>query len=321
MIPATNTSRRMADTGLGARLGLACLALLASACSIRGYALRATADALSTTTGGYGEEEDPLLARDAAPFGLKTMESLLKSVPDHQGLHLALAGGFTQYAYAFPQQAADRAEDKNLKEAQAGWLRARRLYLRGRDYALGGLELRHKGLRAALRGGDAARRDAALQQTTKEDVPFLYWASASWGLAVATARDNPDLIGDLPAVEAMMDRALKLDEAWDEGSIHEFYVTYDASRTSGGGPASVKKHLDRAMQLGGGKRLGPLVSYAEGVLVAQQNKAEFQRVLQQVTAADALADDPAWRRNRLANIINQERARWLLGRLDDLFAN
>src|SRR5207244_7462076 len=102
-------------------------------------------------------------------------------------LHLALAGGFTQYAYAFPQQAADIAEDKNLKEARAGWLRARRLYLRGRDFALGGLalRLRQPGLRAALRGGDAARRDAALQKTTRQDVPFLYWAAAAWGLAVA----------------------------------------------------------------------------------------------------------------------------------------
>jgi predicted anti-sigma-YlaC factor YlaD len=303
------------------RVLIGALLVVCSGCSIRGYALRATADALSSSSGGYGEEEDPRLAEQAAPFGLKTMESILRQVPDHQGLHLALAGGFAQYAYAFVQQDADRLEDKNLKGAQAGWLRARRLYLRARDYALGGLELRHKGLRAALRGGDATRRNAALQQATKEDVPFLYWGGAAWGLAVSTARDNADLIGDLPAVEAMMERALQLDEAWDEGALHEFFVTYDASRTSGGGPASVKKHLDRAMALSGGRRVGPLVSYAEGVLVSTQSKAEFRKVLEGVVATDIYKDDPAWRKNRLANILNQERARWLLGRVDDLFAN
>lgn len=297
------------------------LPLCLSGCSVRGYALRATADALSSTGGGYGEEEDPELARDAAPFGLKTMEALVKQVPDHQGLHLSLASGFTQFTYAFPQQVADRAEEKSLKDAQAGWLRCRRLYLRARDYALGGLELRHKGLAAALRGGDVARRAAALQQTTKDDVPFLYWGAGAWGLAVATAKGDANLIGDLGAIEAMMEQAQKLDEAWDEGSIHEFYVTYDVSRASGGGAASVKRHLDRALQLSGGKRLSPLVSYAEGLLVQQQNKAEFQRVLQQVVATDVLGDDPAWRRNRLSNVINQERARWLLTRIDDLFAN
>ncbi|MCS6915348.1 MAG: TRAP transporter TatT component family protein [Myxococcota bacterium] len=302
---------------LGALLGL----LLGPAgCSIRTYALRATADALSGTGGGYAEEGDPQLAREAAPFGLKTMEQILQQVPGHIGLHLALARGFTQYAYAFVHQDADRAEDRSLQAAQAGWLRARRLYLRGRDHALAGLGLRCPGISEALRSGDATRRDAALACVTKKDVPLLYWAGAAWALAVSTARDQPDLLGDLPTVEAMMRRALALDESYDEGALHEFFVAYEASRPGVDGSAAARKHLERALQLSGGHRLGPLLSYAEGVLVQQQNKKEFVALLQRVLAADVLRDDPAWRRNRLANLIHQDRARWLLGRLELLFA-
>lgn len=299
------------------------LGLLAapSGCSIHTYALRATADALSGTGGGYAEEADPQLAREAAPFGLKTMEQILQQVPDHVGLRLALARGFTQYAYAFVQQDADRAEDRSLQAAQAGWLRARRLYLRGRDHALAGLGLRRPGLPQALRSGDAARRDAALARATKEDVPLLYWAGAAWALAASTARDRPELIGDLPTVEAMMRRALALDESYDEGALHEFFVAYEASRPGIDGSAAARRHLERALALSGGRRLGPLLSYAEGVLVQQQNKKEFVALLHRVLAADVLQDDPAWRRNRLANLIHQERARWLLGRLELLFAD
>jgi predicted anti-sigma-YlaC factor YlaD len=51
------------------------------------------------------------------------------------------------------------------------------------------------------------------------------------------------------------------------------------------------------------------------VSVARQDRAEFERLLQ-----EALAVDPeALPQERLANIVAQRRARWLLGRADDLF--
>ena len=46
----------------------------------------------------------------------------------------------------------------------------------------------------------------------------------------------------------------------------------------------------------------------------------YETMLQQVLAADVLSEDPSWKKQRLANIIAQERSRWLLGKLADLFA-
>ena len=114
-----------------------------------------------------------------------------------------------------------------------------------------------------------------------------------------------------------MEKALALDEAWNDGAIHEFFVAYDATRSAaeGGGPDRVKAHLDRALALSGNKKLGPLVSFAEGVLVQRQDRDEFVRVLQEVVRADPGAV-PHY---RLANLVAQRRARVLLAHVDDLF--
>jgi len=41
---------------------------------------------------------------------------------------------------------------------------------------------------------------------------------------------NTDLIADLPLIEALMDRALVLDESYDHGAIHSLLLSYEMSR-------------------------------------------------------------------------------------------
>jgi predicted anti-sigma-YlaC factor YlaD len=282
----------------------------------RSAALSLAANAAAGTGSSYASDEDPELVRDAVPFGLKTMEGLLESKPRHEGLLTALASGFTQYGYAFVQADADLADlEGRLDAARAGRDRAKKLYLRARDYGLRGLEQRHEGLAARLRGGRDAGK--ALAQAGKEDVPLLYWTASAWALAVASGKGDMALVAELPIPVAMMERALALDEAWSDGAIHEFFVVYDATRSAaqGGGPERAKAHLDRALALSLNKKLGPCVSFAEGVLVARQDRAEFTRVLEGVVRADP-GEVP---RYRLANILAQRRAKALLAHVDDLF--
>ncbi|HRI50091.1 MAG TPA: TRAP transporter TatT component family protein [Pseudomonadota bacterium] len=316
--------RTLSGTGLGVLAWSlwALFVVVQSGCSIRTYALCGAADALSGTSGGLGTDDDPVLVRDAAPFGLKTMESLAASLPDHRPIRLALASGFAQYSYAFVNQDADRAEDKDIAQARVLWKRARRLYLRARNYALAGLDIAHPGSRAALLGGDRAGWQAALGKMVAADVPYLYWCAASWGLAVSTAKDDANLIGDLPAVDMIMQRAMALQPDYDEGAIYEFYVSFDAARSKqqGGGPERAKQDLEQAQKLGKGYKLGSIVSYAEGVLISEQKKSEFVQLLRKVVETDVYSEEPAWKQQRLANIIAQQRAQWLLSRLSDLFA-
>ena len=292
---------------------LALIPALLVGCSIRKMAVSKVGDALAGGGTTFSSDDDPELVRAAVPFSLKLMESLLAEVPDHQGLLLATASGFTQYGYAFVQIDAEEIEADNLAKAREGQARARRLYLRARDYGLRGLETAHPGF------GERLKKDpkAAVAKMRKADVPKLYWTAAAWAAATSLSKDNPDAVADLPKVEAMIDRALALDESWDRGAIHGFLITFEMGRATGeGDPAArAKKHFDRAVELSQGKQAGPYVSYAEAVCIPAEDRAQFEKLLKQALAINPDADPPT----RLVNLITQRRARWLLSRTDKLF--
>jgi predicted anti-sigma-YlaC factor YlaD len=289
------------------------VSVLGSGCSIRRVTVNKLGDAMASGGTTFASDDDPELVKAAVPFSLKLMESLLEENPHHEGLLFATASGFTQYAYAFVQQDADEMEYKDVKTASELKARARRLYLRARNYGLRGLEVRHHGFQKAFDGNPKT----AVAMVKRKDVPLLYWTAVSWAAAISVSKDNPELIGGLPQVEALIDRALELDEAFDYGAIHTFLITYEMGRPSGEGDpvARSRKHFQRALELSGGQLAGPMVSFAEAVSVQRQDQAEFKSLLERALAIDPNTK-PQW---RLVNLIMQQRARWLLDHNDDLF--
>lgn len=282
-------------------------------CSVRKIAIKKLGDALADTGTTFASDNDPELVKDALPFSLKLIESILAESPKHKALLLAASSDFTQYGYAFVREEADEMEPQNLALATEMRMRARNLFLRARDYGVRGLETTHPGFGAAL--GKDPRKTVLLAKA--EDVPLLYWTAASWGLAITLSKNEPDLIADQPVVEALVDRALVLNEAYDQGSIHSFLISYEPVRQGGEGDPleRARKHFDRAMELSGGHQAGPLVSLAESVSVTRQDRKEFQSLLDRALAVDVNVK-PEY---RLANLVMQRRARWLLSRIDDLF--
>lgn len=274
------------------------------------------ASAFTGTGDTFARDDDPELVRDAVPFALKTMESLLATIPDDVGLLRALTANFTQYAYAFVQQDADVAEmEGKVAAAREGRERARKLFLRARDYGLRALEEEYPGISAKLRS--ARDLGPALDRVKKEDADLLYWTAAAWAMAISDGKTDMQLVAELPAPVAMMRRGLALDPAFDQGAFDEFFVSYEGGRSvaDGGGPAVARSHLERALAMSGGKKLGVRVSWAETVLVQQQDRAAFEAELRRVLEFD-VDSAPG---NRLANLIAQRRARALLAHTDDLF--
>jgi predicted anti-sigma-YlaC factor YlaD len=288
------------------------LSLLAPGCSVRKFAIQKLGDALAESGTTYSSDEDPELIKDALPFSLKLIESLLSESPQHRGLLLAASSGFTQYTYAFVRQEADEMEPKDIALALEMKARARRLFLRARNYGLRALEINHRGFGTALN----ANPKQAVKAAGMADVPLLYWTAASWGLAMTLSKNDMELVADQPTVEALIDRALELNEAFDQGAIHSFLISYEMVRQGGeGDPAArARLHFDRAMTLSAGFQAGPLVALAESVSVAKQDRREFQSLLERALAVDVNAR-PEF---RLVNLIMQRRARWLLGRIDEL---
>jgi len=287
-------------------LALAMIAVVAG-CSPKQLAVGLIGDALAGGGGVYASDPDPDLIREALPFALKTYEGLLAATPEHRGLLLATARGFTAYAFMLSDE-ADRIDDP--ARARALRQRAKGLYLRGRDHALRGLEVSHPGFAAALR----SVAENPLAGTTPGDADFLYWAGAAWAGALSTDKQDFMLMAELRFAGQLVQRVVELDDAYDGGSAHQFLVTYEGSRP-GGNLDTARMHYRRALELSGGGRAGVYLALAEAVAVPEQDLAGFRDLIEAALAVDLDAQPD----QRVANALAQRRARWLGTQIPELF--
>jgi hypothetical protein len=152
------------------------LSLVSEGCSARKFAVRKVADAIAASGATFSSDGDPPLVRDAVPFSLKLIESLLADAPEHQGLLLAASRGFTQYAYAFIQEDADEMVTRDIDAAGELRTRAKRLYLRARDYGLRGLEVKYRAFGKAVRENP----QAAVVKITKPSDALAICSPSRW---------------------------------------------------------------------------------------------------------------------------------------------
>jgi predicted anti-sigma-YlaC factor YlaD len=277
-------------------------------------AVNAVAGSLAgSATSTYMTDDDPILVGEALPFSLKLMESILEETPEHEGLLIAAASGFVQYGHAYVLRPAEMMEATDLDASRAGKVRAGRLFLRALGYAGRALEVAHPGILAEL---DSAP-DSAVNRFEAGDVAGLYWYAAALGSAISADRGEMALVADLPLVYLLLNRSLELDEAWNRGALHEIMIALVSERpeAEGGGSARAEMHFQRAMELNRGRSISPMVLFAESVCVQQQDRRQFESLLNEVLAFDAQADEDF----RLANLLAQQRAAWLLSRIDELF--
>jgi predicted anti-sigma-YlaC factor YlaD len=290
------------------------LAAPLSGCSIvKKKAIGMVGNMLAESGSSFASDDDPELIAAAIPFGLKTIEGLLADSPRHKGLLFAAASGYTQFSYAFVQQEADYVEAQDLQKATAMRVRAKKLYLRAVGYGMRDFDEEIPGF-SELVGRDP---DAALAKTTKKHVALLYYTGAAWAAAFAVDVTDSELSVHQTAIEKMLRRALALDDTWELGSLHDFFISWEAGHASAGGSMDkAREHYARAMQLADGARVSPMVSFAESVLVAEQKKTEFEKLLNEALAVDLSKTPPE---QKLANVLAQRRAKWLLSRVDELF--
>jgi hypothetical protein len=295
----------------------ACAVLIAVAsfagngCSPRKMGISRMADALSSTASAFSRDDDPEFVRLAAPSTLKMVEMLLDDQPSHPGLLMTACSGFTQYAYGFLQIESEMA-DASSGAARDLRTRGAAMYERARGYCVRALEIRHPALGKSL----PVDARSALKSTTVGDVPALYWTAVASGGALALGQNQLRRLGELVVVRASLERALALDETWGDGAIHEAMIAVDGLPAMFGGSATrARAHFDRAVALSKGQSAFAYVTMASSVAQPARDRAEFDRLLRAALAIDVSAR-PAL---RLANLIAQRRARFLLSRADRLF--
>jgi predicted anti-sigma-YlaC factor YlaD len=291
-------------------------ALLLSCSSLNKLVINKVSDAL--TGGGANDvflgDSDPELVGDAIPFAIKTYETLLNQNPDHPGLILTTGSLFVMYANAYVQSPAEMLPTEQYAEKTQQLERAKKLYLRGTAILERGINNKYPGLLS----GESPLEDQ-LAKVKKEDVALFYWYSA--GILSAYAL-NPFDIGlgmRVPLLDAMMNRAYELDEDFSGGTLDDFFLLFYASLPEGMGGDMERAlvHYKKALEKSQGLSASPYVSYAQSVAIPAQDYESFKENLQAALAID-LAAAPS---NTLVNIINQRKARYLLEKAEDLFAD
>lgn len=281
-------------------LSLFSFVALLSACSPSHLVLNRMADELAAQ--GQAQEDDLMLAREASAFYLKLSESILRQTPDHAALGEAVAGGFTQYAFAFVAFEAERLEAQDAKAAQRLRERARRLYFRAHQHAMATLERRNPGFAKSLASG-------ALSSLDGDQVGLAYWAAASWGAFISLSKDQPDVVADLPLAMRLARLAWEREPGHGQGALASLMGTFEASRP-GGNRREAERFFDQAEAFGAGRHAGVYVARAEAL--AEGDRTAFEALLHQALKASAAHPD-------LGNQVMRERAQWLLDTADDRF--
>jgi hypothetical protein len=263
----------------------------------------------------FYREGDLILAEQALASNGKLLEVFLQASPENHVLLLQAAQAFGAYAFAFVEDKIEaHRDDRELSLLHTE--RARRLYLRGRDYGLRLLTLRAEPFVQALTA-DLPTFQTALRHFQEGDVPALFWTAYAWAGYINWSRDRPRAMAELPRVEAMMRRVLELQEGYFHASPHLFFGVYYASRSKelGGSPSQAKLHLDRALALTEGKFLLVRLFIAYPYAVQVQDRRLFTSMLQAILDAP----EDLFPEQRLSNEIAKARARFLLRRIDELF--
>jgi predicted anti-sigma-YlaC factor YlaD len=284
---------------------MATLAVLLSACSPRYFILQSVGDELASQ--GKSAEDDLLLARDASAFYLKLSESVLRQSPDNLKLAEAVAGGFTQYAYAFVSFDADRLEKTDIKAAQKLRERAARLYLRAHRHAMAALEQHKPGFANALSSSEPAN----WPRLNNDEIGVAYWAAASWGGYISLSKDDPNIVADLPLAIRLAHLAWEKTPSYGDGALASLMGSFETARP-GGSRQQAEAYFDQSIATSAGKNAGPFVAKAESIALPAGERTAFEALLRQAIVASVSRRD-------LQNEVMHERAQWLLETADDLF--
>ncbi len=262
-------------------------------------------------------ETDVILVGDFFPTALKMYEILQMQNPDHLGLAYMTGSLNVMYANAFVQTPAESLGVSEFDRQNAEFERAKLHYLRGRDLELRFLDGRHKGFSEAMLSGDEEQIAAAVAEMDKNDVDAAYWCGAGWLAAFSLDILNPDLIANLGAPLAILNRAAEIDPDYNNGAIWDvlfnFYMA--APGDFGGDPDRGMQCYEEEMRVSGGRTPGPYVTYATAVCIPQGDEQGFDEALDKALAINP-DDVPA---TRLMTTIAQNKARYLKAHKGDYF--
>jgi hypothetical protein len=204
------------------------------------------AKAGNTLSAAILNQDDPDLVASGVPAYILLIDGLISQNPNSVGLLVAGSQLFALYGSGFapPERAAA-------------------LTAKARRYGERAVCLSYEPA-CKWRGIGYDELVLQLQPVSEKHVNALYAYAVSWLSNLDATSEDWSAVAELPWVEAVLERALELDETYERGAIHGYLGILNSLRPPalGGSPDRAKMHFERAIELSGGQNLAIKVEYA-----------------------------------------------------------
>jgi hypothetical protein len=255
--------------------------------------------AADTLSSAILNQNDPELVESGVPAYLLLVDGFIHESPDNEGL---LAAGAQIYALYGSRFATDQES-------------AVRFTAKARDYGARAMCQVHPGACSwEDLSYDAFLAELALVE--EKQIDYLYAFALGWLSYLDATSDDLSAVAELPWVEAAMERALELDEAYEAGAIHTWLGVLNSLRPPalGGEPEVARAHFDRSLELSMGRDLSVKVEYARRYARLLYEQELHDRLLREVLAAPVDEDGYT-----LFNVLAQRDAEALLASSAEYF--
>jgi hypothetical protein len=244
------------------------------------------------------DQDDPELIESGVPAYLLAIDGLISQRPDSVPL---LSGGAQLFAFYGSRFVTPE--------------RAVTLTAKARRYGERAICLAHQAA-CSWRDADYARLVAELEQVNGKDIDALYSYGVSWLSYLDATSEDWTAVAELPWVEAVLERALALDETYDDGTLHSYLGILNALRPPalGGEPDVAREHFERAIELSGGRDLSIKVEYARRYARLVFDQELHDRLLAEVLNAPVEAPGKT-----LFNVLAKREAETLLASSKEYF--
>jgi len=254
--------------------------------------------AADTLAAAILNQDDPELVSSGLPAYLLLLDGFISERPDSSALLSAGAQLFALYGSRFapPERAAV-------------------LTAKARRYGERAICLVHEPA-CRWRRVDYATLVAELEVVGEKDIGPLYSYAVSWLSYLDATSEDWTAVAELPWVEAVLERALTLDESYENGALHGYLGILNSLRPPalGGKPDVARAHFERAIELSGGRDLSIKVEYARRYARLVFDQELHDRLLTEVINAPVEA--PLF---TLFNVLAKQEAQSLLATSKEYF--
>ncbi|RLJ18553.1 hypothetical protein DJ030_11200 [bacterium endosymbiont of Escarpia laminata] len=242
-------------------------------------------------------QSDPEIVRSGAPAYLLLLDSLIADDGDDPALLFAGARLYSAYGGGL---VSDTARRKGLAD-------------KALDYASRGLCQSQPDICAAM-DKPFIEFEPNVLKVDSWDIEGLYVFGTSWAGWIQANLDDWNAIAELPKIEAVLQRVIDLDPAYEAGRAHLYLgvIRTQLPPALGGKPEIGRKHFELAIRYSKGKDLMAKVEFARRYARLLFNQELHDHLLHEVIAAN-----PSVPGLTLSNVIAQRQAREMLN--DDYF--